>query len=97
MTESHDYISKTIIIGITRLDCNDQLIEQIQMHGVITKVTPSGIEIELSTGELYSLPPDLDSIHGAPPGTYKFRSTGEEVVNPDFMTTWTVRAPEEPV
>ena len=92
--EFEKYIGKTIIIGITRLDADGELIELIQMHGVISRATPGTIEIKLSTGDSYSLPPDYDSIQPAPPGEYRFRSTGETVVDPDLMTTWTIHAPK---
>lgn len=93
MIEVNQLIGKTIIIGITRVDANDELIEQIQMHGVISEITAKNISIRLSTGKDYNLPPDCSSIKKAPPGEYRFRSTGETVVNPDYMTTWTIHAP----
>jgi hypothetical protein len=97
MDETNQHlIGKTIIIGITRLDSNDELIEQIQMHGVITSATPKGILFRLSTGEDYKLPPDYASIREAPPGEYRFRQTGEVVVNPNYMTTWTIHEPKHP-
>lgn len=93
---NQDLVGKTIIIGITRLDSNDELIEQIQMHGVISSATPKGIVVKLSTGEDYKLPSYYDSICIAPPGEYSFRATGEVVINPDYMTTWTIHEPINP-
>jgi hypothetical protein len=55
-----------------------------------------GIFIRLSgSDEEYVLPPDLESFKKAPPGEYKFKSTGEVVVNPDYMTSWTIVKSEE--
>lgn len=90
MIDVNNLIGRTIIIGITHLDANDELIEQIQMHGVISEATSKGIVIRLSTGDDYKLPPDYGSIKKAPSGEYRFRSTGETVVDPDYMTTWTI-------
>jgi hypothetical protein len=43
--------------------------------------------------ELYTLPPDLSSLSDAAPGAYRLRATGETVVDPDFTSTWEIRAP----
>jgi hypothetical protein len=53
-----------------------------------------GIAVELSdSGDVFWLPPEPSALNHAPPGEYRFRSTGEVVVDPDLMTTWTVTAP----
>src|SRR5580658_7856370 len=86
------FVGKTIIIGITKLDAEGDLVEQVQWHGKIERVTDQNISIRLSNGEMFNLPPVLRSLHDAPLGEYRFRSTGEIVKNPDLMTTWTVHA-----
>lgn len=89
------FIGKHIIIGITRITADDEPLGQEQLHGDIVAVDKKkGISIRVAgSGEMYWLPPDLASIRVAPPGQYRFRSTGEVVVNPDLMTTWTVKEP----
>ena len=42
------------------------------------------------TEELFTLPADADGFLAARPGVYRLKDTGEEVVNPDFTTVWTV-------
>ncbi|HZK81678.1 MAG TPA: hypothetical protein VFC46_11435 [Humisphaera sp.] len=37
------------------------------------------------------LPPDLRSLKPARPGIYRLRSTGQEIENPDYLTTWTCK------
>jgi hypothetical protein len=32
----------------------------------------------------------------APPGEYRLKSTGEIVVDPDLLSTWTIRRPGSP-
>jgi len=44
-------------------------------------------------GGEFSLPPDVTSLQPAKPGTYKLRSSGEVVVNPDYVCTWTINEP----
>ncbi|QHQ59787.1 hypothetical protein Ana3638_02355 [Anaerocolumna sedimenticola] len=89
-------INKHIIIGITIEDSNGMILEQKQMHGDIIRINDKeGIVIKLHNSETeYKLPPDLDSVQEAPEGEYRFRSTGEIVLNPHYMTTWTITKPD---
>ena len=80
----------------TYVDAEDQVINKLQSHGMITRIDETGIFIEQANGETFSLPPDLESLQPAKPGVYRLRSTGEAVENPDFVSTWTVRAPRSP-
>jgi len=43
----------------------------------------------------FTLPPDLSSTKRAPRGEYKLHSTGEIVVDPDFIATWNLTKPKE--
>lgn len=45
--------------------------------------------------ETYWLPSDLDAFDSAAPGEYRLQSSGEVVINPEFITTWVVEAPTE--
>ena len=84
-------IGKRLLIGLTFLDAEGDLIEQTQLHGIVEEISPSaGIVIRLADGSVYRLPPDLRGIQAAPSGIYRLRSTGEEVENPDFLHTWTI-------
>jgi hypothetical protein len=88
-------IGAVVLIGITRRSPAGD--EQEQMHGVIQSVDPdNGVEIILSgarEGETCRLPPDLGSFQPAPPGEYRLRSTGEVVVDPDYISQWTIEPP----
>jgi hypothetical protein len=42
---------------------------------------------------VYWLPPDLRGWKPAPPGEYRLKSTGEVVVDPDYLAAWTVVQP----
>ena len=88
-------LGKYVLIGITRIAADDTLIEKTERHGRIALVDPDeGIKVVLSDGEVLTLPPDPDSFREAKPGVYRLRSTGEEVVDPDLTTVWTIREPE---
>jgi hypothetical protein len=90
------YIGKHLLIGMTYLDHKQELIEQKQFHGEIIRINDhEGIVIRLhGSDKEFKLPPDTASLKAAPPGEYRLRATGEVVVNPDLLTTWTLTKPD---
>jgi hypothetical protein len=90
------YIGKHLLVGMTYTDHNDQPLEQKQFHGDIVRINEhEGIVIRLrDSGDEFKLPPDVNSLKAAPEGEYRLRATGEVVVNPDLMTTWTLTKPK---
>jgi hypothetical protein len=95
-SKAKDYIGKTVLIGVTYLDHEERQTSQQQWYGVITEVSNAkGIVISLKNDTNYcALPPDLSALQPAKPGEYRLRATGEVVTDPDFLTTWTRRAPD---
>jgi hypothetical protein len=91
------YLGKRILIGITYVDNEERPIEQVQLHGIIeTADAIDGFRIGLlgnRSGQSWFLPPDPSAISPAAPGSYRLRSTGEIIENPDLITTWTVKKP----
>ena len=73
-----------------------KFIEGQQYFGTIVNIdVKEGMVIKLSgSGKEFKLPPDLNNIKDTRPGAYRLRSTGEVIVNPDFLTTWTVTKPQ---
>lgn len=90
-----DLIGKTILIGLTYYTADNVFIEQKQYWGTVTEANEKGISVKLSDGSNFGLPPDLSSTKIAPAGEYRLRSTGEVVVNPDYLTTWNINRPKE--
>jgi hypothetical protein len=90
---ARQFIGKHIIIGITYLTVDGELEKQQQMHGhIVIAEGKKGFGIRLAESrEMCWLPPDLGAIKPAKPGEYRFRSTGEVVVNPDLMAAWTLK------
>lgn len=82
-------IGKHILIGITYINKKREIIEQVQFDGTIIEASENrGIIIEKTKSkEKFELPPDLSLIKIAEPGEYKLRSTGELVINPDYIST----------
>jgi hypothetical protein len=86
-----NYVGKTIIVGLSYRDYGEEIKSQHQFHGEIVRVNlREGVVVRLASGEERRLPPDPRTFKPAPPGEYRFRSTGEVIVNPDLMTTWFV-------
>lgn len=85
------YIGKHLMIGMTYLDQDGEFIEQKQFHGRIVRINErEGIVVRLhNSDEEFALPPALESLAEVPEGEYQLHSTGEVVVNPDLLTTWT--------
>ena len=77
-----------MLVGITYYTSDDQFIEQKQLYGTVTEATKALIRIKQKDGTEITLPSDLSSTTRARPGEYKLRSTGEVVVDPDFLATW---------
>jgi len=51
------------------------------------------VAIDRGADEAFTLPPDLGAFDRAQPGEYRLGTNGETVVDPDYVSTWTVRAP----
>ncbi len=85
---------KVILVGMTYYTKDDEFVEQKQFWGTVTYVYGNTIVIKQNNGEEFSIPNDKSAIEKAQPGEYKLRSTGEVVVNPDFLSTWTVNLPD---
>ncbi len=89
-----DLIGKIMLIGMTYYTHDDQFVEQKQFWGKVAEIREDVILVQQKNGENISLPPDLRSVKIAPPDTYRLRSTGETIENPDFLSTWIVHGSE---
>lgn len=85
---------KVILVGMTYYTKDDVFVEQKQFWGTITSVYDNTIIVKQNNGEEFSIPNDKTAIEKAKPGEYKLRSTGEVVVDPDFLSTWNVNLPD---
>ena len=96
MIDADKLIDKILLIGITVLNSSDEPITQIQVFGPIIEVNTKGVVIlRNETQSKFSIPPDFENISVANPGEYKLRSTGEIVIDPDFISSWTVHSASE--
>ena len=89
-------VGKYILVGLTHVDHLGNETGRWQMHGVIETASPRGVGVSLRgvyEGQPCVLPPDLTGIYPANPGTYRLKSTGETVVDPDYVASLTRTAP----
>ena len=89
------FLGKYILVGVTYLNPDGTIREMIEKHGVIKRISNNTLFFICSDSTDFSIPFDERAISKAPLGTYKLRSTGEEVMNPDYFSTWTVKPPED--
>lgn len=89
-----ELLGKVLLVGFTYYTHNNEYIEQKQFYGKVTEANKNIIRIQQNDGTELTLPPDLSSTRRARQGEYKLRSTGEVVINPDFLATWNVTKPK---
>ncbi len=89
-------LHKRVLAGITVVDAAGAVRERTQVVGTVASVEPMRqVVLRLSDGSDYLLPPDLRPFEEAPPGEYRLRSTGEVVIDPDFLCNWTMTDPTD--
>jgi hypothetical protein len=93
-------VGRTVVIGFTVFTSDEQFLRQEQFIGTVTHVDRSkGIAVWLrgtDPPEYKILPPAPYCFVPAQPGTYRMRSTGESIENPDLLSdSWRVNEPPE--
>jgi ketosteroid isomerase-like protein len=85
-------VGKKVLVGKTCVKEDGSPIDQTQYEGLIEAAHERrGFAVRRSdSGEVEWLPPDLRAFKEAAPGEYRLRSTGEIVVDPDYLATWTI-------
>ena len=91
------YVGKLVMVGVTLVDHRGTLVKRVQAHGVIKAIEDdAGIVLSLSDqAKPFLLPPVLASLRTVPSGTYRERSTGDVVLNPDYATVWQAEADDD--
>ncbi|MFM0045461.1 hypothetical protein PQQ99_15480 [Paraburkholderia sediminicola] len=87
-------IGKRLLVGLTYINHNNETTANKQFHGeVIRADQEAGIVLRLHGSETeFYLPADTSPIEPAPPGDYRLQSSGEVVVNPDFLCTYEIHS-----
>jgi hypothetical protein len=84
-----------VLAGVTTVDHAGNILERRQFHGMVVRASVAeGVIVADAEGLEHWLPLDRSAFRPADPGHYRLRSTGEVVVDPAWLTTWTVHPPE---
>lgn len=82
---------KVFLIGLTFIDEDGNIIEQYQTSGIVDRLTDKRfLRFQRNDGSVFQLPYDKSSIKEAAKGEYTEKSTGNVIINPDYITTWTI-------
>ena len=82
---------KVFLIGLTFIDQDGNVIEQYQTSGTIDELTDKGfLKFNRSNGSIFQLTYEKRAIKKAAEGEYREKSTGNIIINPDYITTWTI-------
>jgi hypothetical protein len=89
-----DLIGKSLLVGITHTDSEGNMLSRSQIFGLVTAANrEKGICIrDGQTSEEKWFPPDTRGIKLAPAGEYRNRATGEVVIDPNYLGSWTIAA-----
>ncbi len=92
VSNNQNYIGKSILVGWTLVAKDGSELGKAQLHGTILSVSESdGIVLERADGKgKFTLPPDLDSLKEANPGHYHLKDSQEVVIDPEYISTWTI-------
>ena len=91
-----EMIGKTMLVGLTYLNAQEEETGQEQIYGTIVRIEDEeAIIIQQENGEEFAVPADMEAIEPGEPGEYKLNSTGEIVIDPDYIGLWTVFDEEE--
>jgi len=92
------YIGKTILVGISVFSAEGELLDRFQYFGEIVSIGKDVIRIKTDEGDSRTIPPDLSAIEKAKKGIYTLKSSGRQIENPDFVSSWSItKAKEEGV
>jgi hypothetical protein len=94
-TKAQAIFGSLVLVGVTYLKQDGSVEWSGEFFGIVTKVQSDwGIDIECHgetwNGKTMTMPPDLNSFAEASPGTYRLRSTGEQLTDPAYTGAWTI-------
>ena len=85
-------VGTRLLVGISVRAPDGTLLRQEQFCGRVLRVADGVVEVERphAPGDPAVLPADYAAYDEAAPGRYVLSTTGETVVDPDYVTTWDV-------
>lgn len=84
-----DLVGLNVLVGLTYLGAEGQVLRQEQFHGLIEKTDGTTTWVLPSDGgDLRWVPTEMAAFRPAPGGTYRLESTGQVVTDPWLLTSW---------
>lgn len=91
-------VGQRLLVGISYLDDDGKVSSAQQFCGRVLEVGDGVVVVERpGEPEPAVLPADAAAYRPAASGRYTLTGSGETVVNPDYVTTWRVSAPLDPI
>src|SRR6185369_1239537 len=88
--KSNEVLGKLVLVGISFYTSTGTLIEQFQTNGIAERVLEDLLYLRRADGGTFAVPYDPDYIKRAAAGTYTEKTTGRQIVNPDFLSQWKI-------
>ena len=91
---THMFVGKRILVGLTYLNANGDVQEQVQLHGLISCVGEHTLTFEKADGSgQFAIPFDGQLTAADPEAIYTQRCTGETVSGVNFIASFTIHSP----
>jgi hypothetical protein len=89
-----ELVGKTTLVELQHVDARGKQLLLEHAYGRVVSADPkNGIFIDclgVREGVKLALPAEVEPFIPARPGLYKMNTTGEEIEDPDFFSTWTI-------
>jgi hypothetical protein len=90
-----ELVGTHLLVGLTHLDHAGNVVRKEQFHGIVIRASvEEGVILVDADGQELTVPLNREAFRPADPGEYRLRSTGEVVIDPAWLATWTVRPPD---
>lgn len=92
ITDISNILSKTIVVGLSYFDKQNNPLNQSQITGTVVEVhEQDGITILLSDKKReFTIPSDLSSWSDAPSGRYHSKELNDDIEDPDYLVNWDI-------
>lgn len=87
-------VGKTVMVGVDLHDSSGMLVRRVQIHGMVSEADTEAVVVSMVGGKRFYLPPAPTAFRQLPKGTYRERSTGEVITDPDFVVVWSAQVEE---
>ena len=95
--KKQDFIGKSILVGFTWIDRNDNVLEQCSAFGTITRIDDHMLYFDCGDGEEVTIPFDPEHIEKSDPALiYNLHNPQTTITGVDFTSEWTIyHSPED--